>query len=323
MEIKNILPKVVVLTINYNQNDFTIKCIRSLLKNEYENFSILLIDNGSTIENYEKLKIQIPINNKVSVHRVENNLGYVGAINIGLKKIESMMTEYILIMNNDTIIGIDAIKELVNVSERNNKKVIVSGKVYDYQNKNILQYIGQYKDITGGIRHPAVIKYGGEIDSGKYENEMEMGMLDDVFWLIPVPLYQKIGGYSDYFYLYGEQNDFAMRAVSNNYRLIYTPKAHIWHMGQATTSQSIEHHPKITYWKVQGALKLAYLHLPADKINAYVMKFMIRQIMNVIILILIKKINIKNLYAVVIAYWHCKHWSIIKYKDNGYNPYNS
>ena len=44
--------KVVVITLNYNQNDYTIKCINSLLNSNYNNFNILLIDNGSTEENY-------------------------------------------------------------------------------------------------------------------------------------------------------------------------------------------------------------------------------------------------------------------------------
>ena len=49
---KTMREKVVVILINYNQNDYTIKCVNSLLNSSYDNFDILLTDNGSSEENY-------------------------------------------------------------------------------------------------------------------------------------------------------------------------------------------------------------------------------------------------------------------------------
>ena len=42
--------KVLIITLNYNQSEYTLKCIDSILMSDYDNFSILLIDNGSSEE---------------------------------------------------------------------------------------------------------------------------------------------------------------------------------------------------------------------------------------------------------------------------------
>ena len=65
--------KVVVIMLNYNQNDYTLKCVDSVLESEYENFEILLIDNGSSKENFIDLKEKLPIHNKLILKRLEEN----------------------------------------------------------------------------------------------------------------------------------------------------------------------------------------------------------------------------------------------------------
>ena len=85
-------------------------------------------------------------------------------------------------------------------------------------------------------------------------------MLDDVFWVFPISLYQKIGGYSTFFWFNGEQVDFALRAQKQGYNLIYTPDAKIWHKGSVSIGGRIRN-PKLAYWHIQSILILGYLHL--------------------------------------------------------------
>jgi len=317
------LPFVSVLILNYNQNEYTLNCVNSILKSKYVNFNLFVLDNGSKIDNFQSLVIKLPPQKNLEIVRVEKNLGYVGGINEGLSRVAFGKPDYILVMNNDTLISDDSISELVTTAEKYKKRAIVSGKVYDYDQKNILQYIGQLKDFSGGIRHKPVIQGNGEIDRGQYDHEIEMGMLDDIFWLIPFELYLNIGGYSDFFYIYVEQNDFALRALKQGYKLIYTPKARIWHKGGVTTCNTNKESAKVKYWNILGSLKLAYLHLPPSKVRNYTFNFLIRQIVLVIFRVLKRQNDMSHLKAIFFAFSHYNHWKIIKYKDNGFNPFDS
>lgn len=317
-------PKVTAITINYNQTDYTFECIKSLISSNYKNFEIIIIDNGSEQDNYLALKNRLESIETERLHciRLDQNIGYVRGINYGLEKAKNLNPNYILILNNDTVIDISSISNLVTVAEKHNGRAIVSGKVYHYDTKNILQYIGQYPDNNSGLNHLAVVKNQYEKDLGQYDSEMEMGMLDDIYWLMPISLYDSIGGYSDYFYLYGEQNDYALRAISAGFKLIYTPQAKLWHKGGITTSGGNKKSARIEYWKKMAILKLSVLHLSEDLARSFFWKWLFRESIKTIVFFLIRKKSFSNLKAHFLAISHFKHWKTVKYKDVGFNPFD-
>ncbi len=314
--------KVIAITLNFDQVEYTKDCIQSLLESQYNNISILLVDNGSTIDNFKTLTKVLPItDSRLIVKRVENNIGYVGGVNYGLKEAKKLGADYFVILNNDTIVDSKAISELVDCSERHLRKTIVSGKVYNYDEKDTLQYIGQSFDENGILNQRSIIKNKKEKDVGQYDSEMEMGMLDDVFWMIPSSLYDRIGPYSDYFYLYGEQNDYGFRALKEGYKFIYTPNAKIWHKGGITTCNGEKKSAKIEYWTSMAVLKLASLHFP-EKSLAFNRKWIIRQFLKNLLLFCFGKTKWNNVKCPLIVYKNYRHWNLVRYKDNGYNPFS-
>ena len=239
-------PKLIAFTLNYNQNEYTLDCVRSVLTSTYENFQFFLIDNGSSLENYKELCAKAPEDGRLKIIRLEENRGYVGGVNFGLEQAEQHNPDYYLVMNNDTLMDSEAIRGLVACAEKHEQSAIVSGKVYNYDGTDTLQYIGNTKDTTGLYDFEAYVKNRREVDTGQYDTEMEMGMLDDIFWLIPSKVFNEVGLYSTYFYLYGEQNDYALRAVNKGFKLVYTPHAKLWHKGGIPTAVGDKLPPRIT-----------------------------------------------------------------------------
>jgi len=247
-----------LITLNYNQNEYTLKCIESILKSSYEEFKIILVDNGSTHKNFEILRKSLPKDNRLNLYRVNENRGYVGGINYGLKEGNKLDPDYFLILNNDTILDKNAINELKHTCEKYMNKAIVSGKVYHYDEPNILQDVGySYRDKKSLYFNRIGLD---EEDINQYHQIAERDMLDDVFWLFSVKLYNKIGGYSPYFWFNAEQADFALRAKKEGYKLIYTPGAKLWHKGSVSIGGR-DKNPKLAYWHVQSTLIFRYLHL--------------------------------------------------------------
>ncbi|MBP7507415.1 MAG: glycosyltransferase [Prolixibacteraceae bacterium] len=265
----NLSGKVVVITLNYNQNQFTLECVKSILESDFGNFEVLLIDNGSTSQNQKELEKLLPFDPRLILHVITPNRGYVGGINYSLDLCKVQDSDYVLIMNNDTLIDKEAIGELVKTCKKHHDEAIVSGKVYHYDRPSVIQDIG-YSFTNEKYLNCRQIGLD-EADTGQYDEEVERDLLDDVFWLFPFKLYKEIGGYSKYFWFDYEQADFALRAKKIGYKLIYTPHAKIWHKGSPSVGGRILN-PVQAYYSMQGALIYRYLHLSRWNFVKYYIK---------------------------------------------------
>jgi len=251
---------ITIITINYNQSEYTIKCVKSILLSNYKNFQIILIDNGSTNEIYWHLRKEINNikDNRIHLKRIEKNIGYVRGINYGFEKGLEFKSDYFLIMNNDTIIDKNAISELVKTCKKYMNNAISTGKVYYYDAPKKFQNIG-YSFTNKKLLTIKMIGLN-EIDNGQYDEVKERDLLDDVFWLVPQNIYTLIGGYSPYFWFNAEQADFALRAKKAGFKLIYTPKAKLLHKGTVSLGGR-DMNPKRIFYHIQSTLILRYLHL--------------------------------------------------------------
>lgn len=316
--------KVCVILLNYNQNRYTIDCVKSLLNSDYPNFMVLLIDNGSTAENYLDLKEGIDnINSdKVVLYRINENCGYVGGINTGLGIVKAYNPHYVLIMNNDTLIDKNAITNLAKTCADYQDKAIVSGKVYHFDETNRLQYIGF------NLANRTYLKFKtiglNEIDAGQYDSVAEMDLLDDIFWLFNINLYDEIGGYNPYFWFNSEQADFALRAKKRGYKLIYTPAAKLWHKGSITIGGR-DNNPRLVYWHIQSTLIFHFLHLSFWRFILFyfsVVSNIAISFLKVLIRHNNRSINLTNANAKLKALHYFNKWFFIRNINNGGNPYN-
>ena len=241
-----------IILINYNTPQITYECVSSICNSVHSNYDIFIIDNGSSEDNNKILCSLIGESAKI-IH-LSNNLGYVGGINYALKVIYKLNYDYILIMNNDTIIDSEALSSLVEASKRYNDMCIVTGKVYSYNYPNKLVHIGSMYNNKYKLERVAFMTD----DLGQFDEEKFRDMIDDVFWLIPINIAKDVGFYSDYFWFNCEQADYALRAKKKGYSLLYTPKAKIWHREGATLGG--KQNPVRQYWDVKSYLVFNFLH---------------------------------------------------------------
>ena len=316
---------VVIIILNYNQNDFTIKCVESVLQSQYDDFKLFLIDNGSTYINYKALKSSMPKNPLIELCRIHENRGYVGGINYGLKKADALNPDFFLIMNNDTIIDKNAITELVKASEKFSNNAIVSGKVYHYDEPNILQDIGFSCSDKKSLKFERIGV--NQEDTGQFDEISERDLLDDVFWLFPSKLYKEIGGYSTYFWFNAEQADFALRAKSKGYKLMFIPEAKLWHKGSISIGGR-DGNPKLAYWHVQSTLIFRYLHLSKFEFGIQYLKTNF-SILSSYLKVIKKKIQGKGKQldfgypnAKLKGLWYFNRWFFLRNENNGKNPFS-
>jgi len=247
---KDSFPLVYVLLLNWNGKDLTIECVDSLLKSNYPNYKILIVDNGSIDDSVKVFKQKY---SDVEIIQNKKNLGYAKGFNVGLKAAYERESDYFLVMNNDTVIDSNAITELVKVAKNDESIGIVTGKVLYYDKPNVIQRAGKE---TGKYFLPGKHIGAGEIDNGQCDFIKEFDFVDDVFWLLSRKLYKKVGGYDPTFFNSSEEADLCIRARKENFKIFYTYKAKLWHKDSASMGGGGS--PRIVYYDTRNRIPLVY-----------------------------------------------------------------
>lgn len=223
-------PKIIVLILSYNGKELLYDSISSYLENDYMNFSVVVIDNGSTDGTMEYVKKQWP--NAVEVIRTDKNLKYSGGFNLGLKyAFVEQNADYVLITNNDVKADKNTISALVDTAESDLKIGFTTGKVYYYDYPNILQTVGKHED---PIRWNGAHIGAKENDNGQYDSVSERIFIDDIYTLVSKSVYATVGGYDTVFQFQCEEWDWQARAKKAGFKIYYTYKAKIWHKESMT-----------------------------------------------------------------------------------------
>ena len=222
-------PKVSVILLNWNGAEFTIPCVESLHVQSYANLETIVVDNGST-DNSRSL-LEEKFGKSITLVPLEKNRGFTGGNNVGIELALRGGAEYVLVLNNDTIAHIDFVRELVRLAESDKHIGVVTGKIFYYDEKDVLWFAG------GVIRRGLLaFKHRGllERDSGKYDTAAESQFVTGCCMLVRREVFEKIGLFDDRFFIYCEDADFCLRVLERGYALVYTPRALLWHKESAS-----------------------------------------------------------------------------------------
>lgn len=293
--------KVIVLILSYNGKHLLDDSVSSYLANDYENFEVVVIDNGSNDGTLEYVKSKWT---EVFVLRTEKNLGYSGGFNFGLDyAFNQKNADYVLITNNDVKADTKVITELVKVANTDEMIGFVTGKVYYFDQPNVLQTVGKEE-------HP--IKWNGEhiggkvIDKGQYEKVEERIFLDDIFTLVSKVVYKSVGAYDTEFFLQCEEWDWQARAKKHGFRFLFTPYAMIWHKESMTIGKWS---PTKAYYDARnpGIVIMKY------KDDAFIKRYLWHHTLNFVLVGALKNLlkgNFKIASAILKGYMSMVKWGI-------------
>jgi len=226
-------PKVSIVMLSYNTEDYTIQALKSMKDTDYDDYEIILIDNGSEEKsriNLRKFLENFEIKNKIIYKEISPNQGFSGGCNIGMYEALKNNSDYVLLLNNDIkIIRDNWLKLFVESSEGDEKIGIVGCKLI-------------YSD--GGVQHAG----SGVNMLGPYnitnENVSETKECDCVIgaaFLIKKDVIEKIGFLDEGFLPgYYEESDFCFRAKKTGYKTIYVPDIKIIHYENKTMNREVE-----------------------------------------------------------------------------------
>src|SRR3712207_3827073 len=94
-------PHVAVVVLCWNGREDTLECLRSLERARWERLTPIVVDNGSTDGTLDAVRAGFP--DAVTI-RSEENVGFADGNNIGMRAALDAGADYVLILNNDTIV---------------------------------------------------------------------------------------------------------------------------------------------------------------------------------------------------------------------------
>ena len=218
-------PSVTAVVLNWCNYDDTVDCLDSLLNCEYKNLDILLVDNGSVDDSFERLNTSFP---QIQFLQTGENIGYAGGNNRGIEKALHRDIDYVLVLNNDTILDPQSVSQLVNVAEEASLRVggVVPKILYYDQPDRIWYAGGEFSPMRGlGIHWRE-----GDLDqSGEEETVREVTFMTGACCLFSAEALRELKGFDEDFFAYVEDAELSLRMTDAGYKMYYQPKARILH----------------------------------------------------------------------------------------------
>ena len=213
---------IYIIILIWNHLEDTIECLGSVLKTDYPNYSIVIVDNASTDSSVRHVKENYP---QVKILENQENLGYAEGNNVGIRYALEHKADYVFILNNDTVIQPDTVRLLVEDLERNPQAIAVAPKSYYYHDREKVYFAGGQINPDGSVDH----SYDDQL-SESYQTDW----LNGCAMLIRARSLPGVGLFEKKFFNLFEDTDWSMRAKNKSYELRVNPKAVIYHKSAAS-----------------------------------------------------------------------------------------
>lgn len=219
-------PTVTIIILNWNGKFLTEECLRSVQAIRYNALKIMMVDNASSDGSIEYLKTKFP---GVEFVANDHNLGFAEGNNVGIRIALARGDNYVLLLNNDTIVDTELVQCLVDVAEEDERIGFVGPKVYFYDykgRKDIISFAGGLINFRKG----KVIHIGEkEIDTGQYSLVEDYDYVEGSCMLVRADTLKRAGLFDPAYFLYWEEVDLCVRGKAAGYRSVYAPGGRIWH----------------------------------------------------------------------------------------------
>lgn len=231
--------KASVIIPNWNGQELLKDCLLSLQNQSYEDFEIILVDNGSTDGSIEYAEKNFP---QVKIIKLSKNFGFSKAINEGVKKSNA---NYVVFLNNDTAASKNWLKNLVECANSHPEVISVNSKLLNFYNRKRIDGVGILINEVGQAKSIG----WQEEDHGQYDSEQYIFGATGGASLFKRLDFIKVGGFDEKYFMYSEEVDFAFRSQFLGYKSIYCPSAVLYHKHKATAKKLPQH---IEYWQFRN-----------------------------------------------------------------------
>lgn len=248
--------KVFVVIVSYNGEKWIKNCLFSISKSSFP-VEVIVVDNNSFDNTISIISEEFK---NITLLKQNKNLGFGSANNIGISYALKQNSDYVFLLNQDTIIEKDTVKQLVKLALNFPDYGIISpthlngdGTALD---KSFLYYINaKYCE-----------NYISDFVLNREKQSIyDLPIINAAAWLLPKKTLDIVGGFDPMFFLYGEDDNYCQRVLFNNLKIGITPLARILHDSENNNSKEFKRGSKQYYDKFLNRIKVVYSNVNTDK----------------------------------------------------------
>jgi hypothetical protein len=202
-----------------------------LRSQSFKDFEIILVDNGSEDGSVEFIKNDY---SEVTIIALKENTGFSKAVNIGIKKAQG---KYIALLNNDTEVHPDWLKNLKLAAEKYPQYYFFASKILCFDKRNTIDSAGDGIYVNGrAYRRGHYQKNGPE-----FNKEQEVFGVCGAAAFYKKELFDKIGcfDFDEDFFAFYEDVDLNFRAQLAGFKCLYIPSAVVYHIGHGSSKDNL------------------------------------------------------------------------------------
>ena len=249
-----------VIIPNYNGQRFLPVCFESLKNQSHKNFEIILVDNNSTDDSIVFTKRYYP---QVKIIKIKNNGGFALAVNAGIKKSTG---ELIALLNNDTKVDRNWLKEMKKVADQCPSVDFFASKMLDFYDHTIIDSCGICLTWSGRSFN----NFMTEKDCAKCQKDAYVFGACAGAAVYRKEIFDQVGLFDEDFFMYVEDVDFSFRAQLMGFRCLYVSGAKVYHIGSASSGG--KQNPLSFKLCARNRWYLIYKNFPSQKIWANIFK---------------------------------------------------
>ena len=243
-------PNVVIVILNTNRRQDTLECLSSLEKMNYQNKSVIILDNHSTDGSVEAFRSSFP---DVDIIQLKDNRGYAGNNNVGIEAAVAKGADWVLVLNEDTILAEDCLDQLIQVGESDPKIGILGPMVYHYDEPEIIQSAGGRLDQYWRAWHIAQ----NEPDLGQFSGAHSVEWISGCAIMVRREVIEQVGMLDSRFFYYWEETEWCLRSSRRGWLVMHVPQAKLWHKG---VQRNYQPNPSVTYYSTRNRFLMFAKH---------------------------------------------------------------
>jgi len=249
-------PKVAIVILNWNGQNYLEKFLPSVLATAYDNFEVIVSDNGSTDGSVPLLQNKFP---QVRCTRLDKNYGFAKGYNITLEKAEA---DYYALINSDVEVQPNWLTPIIDLLDQDKMNAACQPKLLSYNNKNLFEYAGGAGGWLDSFGYPFARGRVFDIceeDKGQYNSTERVFWVTGAAMVIRSKVYHEMKGFDNYFFAHQEEIDLCWRMQLAGYKLFACPSSVVYHVGGGTLPRG---NSLKTYLNFRNNQVMLYKNLP-------------------------------------------------------------
>ena len=248
-------PLVLIVLLNWNSFEETRTAFDSVLRMDYPNSRILIVDNGSQDGSPEELRKLV--GERVELLESPVNTGYTGGCNLGLERALGMDADYVWLLNNDAVVEPETLSSLVALAEADERIGLVTPRIGSLDEDRIT--------FAGGIISPKEALYNETHDPSVAvewaEHYPHAGLVIGTAMLVRAELVRRIGLLDPSFFAYFEDIDYSARSAAAGFRNVVDPNTVVRHLEKNRNTRPLEIRPHYWYYMARNESRFWRKHL--------------------------------------------------------------